>query len=181
MGGPEGRRMGMRRGGGRGFGGGQRGFAGGGGGGMMRMAENPRVRQALNLTDSQVAQLRTISVNAEKASVETRAKLQVNRIELRELMRADNPDQGAIMAKMDEANTLQGTMQKQRVQALLSARGVLNADQLKKIKTFMQNRGAGGEGRGNMMGPRGGQGRPMGRPGAAPGGSAQKPATPPAQ
>jgi Spy/CpxP family protein refolding chaperone len=146
------------------------------------MAENPRVRQALSLTDDQVARLHTISVNAEKSSVETRARLQVNRIELRELMRGDNPDQSAIMAKMDEANTLQGTMQKQRVQAMLSARSVLTPDQLKKLKTLAENRGAGpGQGPGQMMERRGGQGRPMGRPGAAPGGSAPKPQAPPSQ
>jgi Spy/CpxP family protein refolding chaperone len=162
--------MGMQRGGGRGF---------GGGAGLLRMAENPRVRQALNLTDDQVARLRTISVDAEKASVQTRADMQLRHIELRELMRADNPNQSAIMAKLDEVNALQGKMGKQRVQTMLSARSVLTPDQIKKIKTFMENRGAGGGERGGMMERRGGMGRPQGHPGGGAGMSTPKPQTPP--
>ncbi|MGA3326678.1 MAG: Spy/CpxP family protein refolding chaperone [Terriglobia bacterium] len=168
-----GRRMGMQRGGGRGF---------GGGAGLLRMAENPRVRQYLGLTDEQAGRLHKISVDAEKASVQTRADMQLRRIELRELMRADDPDQSAIMAKLDEVNALQGKMQKQRVETMLSARSVLTADQIKKIKTFMENRGAGGgPERGRMMERRGGMGRPPGGPGGAPGGSTPKPQEPPVQ
>jgi Spy/CpxP family protein refolding chaperone len=163
--------MGMR-GGGRGF---------GGGGGLLRMAENPRVRTALGLSDEQVARLHKIGVDAQKASVQTRADMQLRRIELRELMRADNPDHDAIMAKLDQINALQGKTEKQRVEMMLSARGVLTAEQLKKLKTFMENRGAGAApGGGRMMQRRGGPGRPGG-PGGAPGGSTPKPQEPPVQ
>jgi Spy/CpxP family protein refolding chaperone len=150
----------------------------------MRMAENPRVRQALGLTDEQVGRLHTISVEAQKASVQTRADMELRHIELRELMRAENPDQSAIMAKLDEVNALQGKMEKQRVQTMLSARAVLTPEQIKKVKTFMENRGAeGGPGREQGMQRRGGMGRPgrPGGPGGAPGGSAPKPPAPPAQ
>jgi Spy/CpxP family protein refolding chaperone len=159
--------------------GGRRGF---GGGGLARLAENPRVRTALGLSDEQVARLHKIGVEAEKASVQSRADMQLRRIELRELMRADNPDHDAIMQKLDEVKALQGKMAKQRVETMLSAKGVLTADQQKKLKTFMENRGAGGPGGQRMMPPRGGAGRPMGRqggPGGAPGGSTAQPQTPP--
>ena len=162
-------RMGMRRG----------GF--GGGAGLLRMAENPRVRTALGLSDEQVARLHKISVDEQKASVQTRADMQLRHIELRELMRADNPDHDAIMRKLDEVNALQGKMEKQRVETMLSARSVLTAEQLKKVKTFMENRGAGGPGGGRMMMQhRGGPGHPGG-PGGAPGGPAPKPQEPPVQ
>ena len=156
------RRMGMRRGG------------WGRGGGLLRMAENPRVRTALGLSDEQVARLHKISVDAQKASVQTRADMQLRRIELRELMRADNPDHDAIMRKLDEVNALQGKMQKARVETLLAARSVLTPEQLKKVKTFMENRGAGGPGGGRMMQRRGG-------PGGTPGGPTPKPPEPPVQ
>ena len=122
--------------------------------------------------DEQVARLHKIGVDAEKASVQTRADMELRHIELRELMRADNPDHDAIMQKLDEVNALQGKMEKQRVETMLSARGVLTPEQQKKIKTFMENRGAGGgPERGRMMERRGGMGRPPGHPGGAPGGS----------
>jgi Spy/CpxP family protein refolding chaperone len=162
--------MGMQRGGGHGF---------GGGAGLLRMAENPRVRQYLGLTDEQVGRLHKIGVDSEKSSVQTRADMEMRHIELRELMRADNPDHDAIMQKLDEVNTLQGKMQKQRVETMFSARSVLTPEQQKKIKTFMENRGAGGPGREHMMERHGGMGRPPGGPGGAPGGSTPIPQEPP--
>jgi Spy/CpxP family protein refolding chaperone len=168
--------MGWQRGGERGFGGGER---------LLRMAENPRVRQYLGLTDEQVGRLHKIGVDAQKASVQSRADMELRHIELRELLRADNPDHDAIMQKLDEVNSLRGKMEKQGVETMLSARSVLTPEQLKKIKTFMENRGAGGgPERGHMMERRGGPGRPPGQPGgpgSAPGGSTPKPPEPPVQ
>jgi periplasmic protein CpxP/Spy len=135
------------------------------------------MRTELGLNDDQVSRLHKIGIDAEKASIQTRADMQLHRIELRELMRADNPDESAIMAKMDQINALQGKMEKARVQTMLSARSVLTADQLKKLKAMRENRGMGGPGGGRMM--RGGQRRPGG-PGA-PGGSAPKPQEPAVQ
>ena len=149
------------------------------------MAENPRVRTYLGLSDEQVGRLHKIGVDAQKASVQNRADMELRHIELRELLRADNPDHDAIMAKLDEVNALRGKMEKQRVETMLSARSVLTPEQLKKIKTFMENRGAGGgPERGHMMERRGGPGRPPGHPGGpggAPGGSTPKPQEPPVQ
>jgi len=167
---------GERWGGGHEFGGAER---------LLRMAENPRVRMYLGLTDEQVGRLHTLGVEAEKASVQTRADMQLRHIELRELLRADNPDHDAIMQKLDEVNALRGKMEKQQVETLLSARSVLTPEQLKKVKAFMENRGeGGGMERGRMMEHHGGMGRPSGHPGgpgSAPGGPAPKPQTSPAQ
>jgi Spy/CpxP family protein refolding chaperone len=174
-GGPGQRGMGMRRGGGRGF---------GGGGGMLRMAENPMVRKALGLTDEQVGKLHKIGVDAEKSAVQTRAQMEMNRIELRELMRGENPDQSAIMAKIDEGSALRAKMEKARVQTMFDAKAVLTPEQRAKVKTFMENRGAGGMGRGGMMQRQGGPGRPQGQqggPGGAPAGPTPKPQEPPVQ
>ena len=160
-------------------GGGRRGF--GGGGGLMRMAENPRVREYLGLKDEQVGTLHKIAVDAEKASVQNRAQMELRHIELRELMRGDNPDQSAIMQKIDEVNALRGKMQKQRVETMLSARSVLTPEQRKKIKTFMENRGAGGGGTGTHDGAAwrpGTASRPSGR---RPRRVCPKPQPPPAQ
>jgi len=169
-------RMGWQRGGRGEFGGGEH---------LLRMAENPRVRQMLGLTDEPVGRLHKIGVDAEKASVQTRADLELHHIELRELMRADNPDHDAIMQKIDEVNALRGKMEKQHVETMLSARGVLTPEQLKKVKAFMENGGpGGGPERGHMMERRGGPGMPPGHPeghGGAPGGPPPHPQAPPAQ
>jgi Spy/CpxP family protein refolding chaperone len=171
----EGRPGGWRHGGEHGFGGGER---------FLRLAENPRVREYLGLTDDQVARLHTISIDGEKASVRTRADLELAHIELRELLRADNPDHDAIMQKLDDVNSLRGKMEKQHVEMMLSARGVLTPDQVRKVKAFIDHRGEGGPEHGHMMERHGGMGRPMGHGGpggGGPGGSTPKPPAPPAQ
>jgi len=128
----------------------------GGGGPFLRLAENPRLRKELALTDEQVERLHKIRVEEEKNSIQTRADLELRHIELRELLRADNPDHDAIMQKVDQVIALEGKMQKQRVETLLSARGVLTPDQIKKLKALGEERGPE---RGRMMGRPGGMGR----------------------
>lgn len=155
---------------------GHRGF-GARGGGLERLADNPRIHTELGLSADQVSRLHKISIDAEKASIQNRADMQLQRLELRELMRADSPDESAIMAKMDQVNALQGKMEKARVQTMLSARGVLTADQLKKLKEMREHRGMGGPGGGRMM--HGGPHRPGG-PGG-PGSTAPKPQEPAVQ
>jgi hypothetical protein len=62
---------------------------------------------------------------------------------------------------------------------------VLTPEQIKKVKTFMENRGAGGgPEREHGTERRGGPGRPPGHPGGpggAPGGPTRKPQEPPVQ
>jgi Spy/CpxP family protein refolding chaperone len=162
--------------------GGRHGF--GGAEHLLRMAENPRVRMFLGLTDEQVGRLHKIGVEAEKSSIQTRADLELRHIELRELLRAENPEHDAIMQKLDEVNALRGKMEKQQVETLLSARSVLTPEQVKKVRAFMENRGPGsGMERGHEMERHGGMGRPPGHggPGGAPSGPAPKPQAPPAQ
>ena len=165
----------------RGFGGREHGgmHEFGGGEHLLRMAENPHVRMYLGLTDDQVERLHKIGIDAEKASIQNRANLELGHLELRELLRADNPDRDAIMKKLDEVNSLHGQMEKQRVGTLLDARAVLTPEQLKKVKEFME-RGPGGMERGHEMGHRG-MGHPPMHGGGPGGGQAPKPPTPPAQ
>jgi Spy/CpxP family protein refolding chaperone len=149
----------------------------GGGLGLLRLADNPRARTYLNLTDQQVSRLHQIAVDSEKSSVKTRADLELRGIELHELLRADNPDHDAVMKKVQEISELRGQMMKQHMETLLTARSVLTPEQQNKLRSFRENRGFGGPGRGYMMQHRGGQGGPFGRPGA-PGAPAAPPAHP---
>jgi Spy/CpxP family protein refolding chaperone len=154
---------------------GRHGF--GGGTGLVGLADNPRARAYLNLTDQQVDRLHQIAVDSEKSSVKTRADLELRSIELRELLRADNPDHDAVMKKVQEISELRGQRMKQHMETLLTAKSVLTTEQQKKLRSFRENRGFGTSGREHMMEHHGGQGRPLGRPGA-PGAPAAPPAHP---
>jgi Spy/CpxP family protein refolding chaperone len=104
---------------------------------LMAMLENDRVKSALGLTDEQTAKLRQIMVDGRKSAIKTRADIQVQNIELRELLRADQPNRDAVLRKVQEISQLRGEMMQQRVESLLSAKSVLTAEQQQKIRQFM--------------------------------------------
>jgi len=142
------------------------------GAGLLRLADNPRVRTELGLTDEQVGRFHKLAVESEKSSVKTRAELELRGIELRELLRAENPDHDSILKKVDEISALRGQKARQRVETLLAARNVLTPEQQKKLRSFWQERGMGGPGHARSMERGEGHGRSFGGPGA--------PAAPPA-
>ena len=162
--------------------GGREGGGFGGGRGLLHMADNPRVRAYLNLTDQQVTSLHQISVESAKASIRTHADLELRRIELHELLRADNPDHDAVMRKVQEVSDLRGQMAKQHMETMFTARNVLTPEQIKKVKAFMEGGGRGGPGGPEGERPterHGGPGRRPGGPGAPPAPPAH-PSNPPA-
>jgi Spy/CpxP family protein refolding chaperone len=133
---------------------------------LLAMLDGDRVKGLLGLTDEQATRLRQITVETEKAAIKTKADLAVRRIELRELLRADNPDRDTVMKKVKEVSDLTGQLMQQHVQALLSAKTILTPEQQKKMREFSANHRIGQPG---MHGPGmfvphpgmpGGQGRP---------------------
>jgi len=153
-------RQGMR------WGHGQHGF--GREAGLLRLADNPRVRAALNLTDEQVGRFHKLAVESEKSSVKTHAELELRGIELRELLRAENPDHDSVMKKVDEISVLRGQTARQHMETLLAARSVLTPEQEKKLRSFREEHGFGGSGREHRMQRGEGYGRPSGGPDAPP-------------
>ncbi len=109
---------------------------------LLAMLDNDRVKAYLNLSEPQAQQLRKIVVDNEKSSVQTRAQLEVRGIELREMLRADQPDSDAVMKKVQEISDLRGQEMKQHIQALLEAQKVLTPEQRKKIRQFVESRHA---------------------------------------
>jgi len=127
---------------------------------LLAILESDRGRQLLGITDEQATRLREITVEVEKAAIRTKADLAVQGIELRELLVADNPDRATVLKKVDEISALTGTLMKQHVEALLSAKTVLTPEQQKKIRELSANwrlmRGM----QGRHPGMPGGPGRP---------------------
>jgi Spy/CpxP family protein refolding chaperone len=131
---------------------------------MLAMLESDRVKAELNLTDQQVARLHQIALEGEKGSVKARAELQVRGLELRELLRADQPEREAVMKKVQEITELRGQMMRQHVESLLAAKTVLTPEQQQKFRSLRA-------GRAGRMGRRG--------PGFGSGSRPSQPAEPP--
>ncbi len=174
------------------WGGGNRGWGRGGGMGMdgrgqgrrgfmlAKLVNNPDIRQKLGITDEQAAKIRQQFSDFRIAEVRNQADVEVKRIELRDLLSADNPDKAAIDSKIDEIGAARLAGAKARVDFGLSMKDALTPDQRAKLKDMMSHRfgehdrdGFRGPHHPHPMGP-GGQSTPP----AAPDG--QAPANPPA-
>jgi Spy/CpxP family protein refolding chaperone len=105
-----------------------------------------------------------------KSAIRSRADLQVKRMELGELMRADNPDRLLIDKKLREVQDATFAAERARIDGQLNMHDLFTPEQRKEMEKMrgefrggMMQRGPGGQG--GMMGP-GGMGprgpRPMG-------------------
>jgi hypothetical protein len=115
---------------------------------LLDLLDTKRVRTYLGLSDPQVERLRQIAVETEKANVKTRAEIEVRSIELREGLRADQPNRDEILKQVQEISDLRREMMKHNVEAVLAAKAVLSPQQQKKAFFIMENpdlRGPGGE------------------------------------
>jgi len=153
---------------------------------LDRLVSNPELREKLGISADQAAKIRHQFLAFRIAEVRYQAEADVKRIELRDLLSADNPDKAAIDSKVDEIGAARLAAAKARVDFGLSMRDALTPDQRAKLKELMRKRSRehdehGREGYGehdHPMGPHpmgpGGEGAPP----AAPDG--QAPANPPA-
>jgi Spy/CpxP family protein refolding chaperone len=115
----------------------------------LALLDNDHFRAAMNLTDQQASRLRGIVVATEKSSIKTKAAMEVDGIDLREMLRADHPDRDAVLGKVQEITTLRGELMKEHIEALLEAKSVLTPEQQKKLREFFESH----HGHGFMHGP----------------------------
>ncbi len=127
---------------------------------LARLANNPTFRERIGMTPEQAQKIRTETFDFRKAEIHNRADVQLKRLELRELMSAENPDRGAINSKLEEISAAKLTQAKAAVNFHLDMRAALTPEQKQKLqemrKDFFEHRfGPGGPG--NGPGPQSGQ------------------------
>jgi Spy/CpxP family protein refolding chaperone len=111
-------------------------MAGGPRGRSMMMRHGLAMRfAALDLTDQQRDKLRDIHEQAARKSVQRRADMQLARMDLQKLMRADTPSSSAINTQIDRITRLQSDGMKAHYDAFMQARGVLTPEQLKQLRS----------------------------------------------
>jgi Spy/CpxP family protein refolding chaperone len=119
------------------------------GNGPMMMHE--RMIDRLKLTDDQQKQFDKIHGDFQKKQIALRSKIQTMRVDLREMLRADQPDQAAIKSQIGEISKVQTDMKLNHVDLWFAVNKILTTDQ-QKIWKEMPRRGQ-MRGRG-MFGPR---------------------------
>ncbi len=123
-------------------------------GGMgMGMGMGPMMLRELDLTEAQRAKVEDIHERTMKRAIQARADVQLARLDLGRLLRAERPDARAIDAQIDRIATLRAGIAKAHVGALLEVRGLLTPEQQKKLQE-LRRMGPGGRGHERMgLGP----------------------------
>ncbi|MGH2569310.1 MAG: Spy/CpxP family protein refolding chaperone [Bacteroidota bacterium] len=116
----------------------------------------------LNLSDDQRNQIEKLRTDFQKQQIPQRGKVETAQIELRELLRAENPDKAAIEKKINELAQLRAQLSVARVNQMFAVRNVLTPEQQKMIRDGMRERFR--EGFGGPRHPMGGfRGQQFGR------------------
>lgn len=107
---------------------------------LLRVLELPAAQKALVLTDEQRKKIEDISFNVRKTAIQQQAALQLQKLELERMMRADNPDRAAIDKKIPEVVQAQTAIMRARINALMDVRAVLTKEQRDRIGEFIAQR-----------------------------------------
>jgi Spy/CpxP family protein refolding chaperone len=152
------------------------GRAGGGG----QFWNNPQTVANLKLTDDQRKAMDGILQQHKMTLIDLRANLEKAEVTMQPLMKADQPNESAILAAIDKVAQARAELEKGNARFLLALRGQLTADQWKQLQTMHANRmqrgdmrehERGGWGQGGPrpgMNGQGGQFRRQGGPGGPP-------------
>jgi len=107
-----------------------------GGEGMAMFHRHMAMRLAnLDLSDAQREKLRDIHDAQARKAIQRRADMQLARMDLHNLMRADKVDMGAVNAQIDRMARMHADAMKAAFEAHQQARAVLTAEQLKKLRS----------------------------------------------
>lgn len=95
----------------------------------------------LGLTEEQQEELRALHNQGRKAGIRSHADAQIKRMELEELLEADEPNQVAIDKTIRELNDLRGAALKRHIDQRLAFRGLLTPEQRSTFKKLHRQRG----------------------------------------
>lgn len=90
------------------------------------------MKDELGLSDEQVTKLRALKSETEKQAIQSKADLEIVRIDLHDLLSRDKVDVKAVDGKIEKMGELQTKMHKAHFHAKLDAKNILTAEQLKK-------------------------------------------------
>lgn len=118
---------------------------------LLRLVNNPTMRQRVGITTEQAEKIRQQTSNFLKEQIRSRANIKIARIDLRNLMAAENPNRASINTALDHIGALRLAQTKAAVDFRLTMRNALTPEQRQKLmqmhREFMRH------GRGGRMGP----------------------------
>jgi Spy/CpxP family protein refolding chaperone len=116
--------------------------------------EGRDMKAMLGLDDATASKVEKLRDDHQKNVIALRAKMKTTRVDFQSMMRKDNPDESALLAKQKELSALKGELQESMLKHRLAVAKLLTPEQQKLMR---EHRGAGiysegGKGRpGRMM------------------------------
>jgi len=105
---------------------------------LARLVRNPSFREKLGITPEQADKIRQQTFDFRKGQIQNRADVQVKRLELGDLLAAENPDRAAIDKKLEQISAVQLAQRKAAVDYHLNTREVLTPEQRQKLQQMRQ-------------------------------------------
>lgn len=97
--------------------------------------------QELKLTDEQADKMKDLRMDHESDMIDLQASLKKQKLEMRKLMSADQPNKKKIYAQIEKINDVDVKIQKEKVDHRLAVRSILTEEQLKIYKKGMMMKG----------------------------------------
>jgi Spy/CpxP family protein refolding chaperone len=107
---------------------------------------NPRTVERLKLTDDQRKAMDGILQDHKMTLVDLHANLEKAELQMEPLMKADQPNEGAILAQIDKVAQARAELEKANARFLLALRAKLTPDQWKQVQEFHADGGPDGHG-----------------------------------
>ena len=102
--------------------------------GIGRMLANPKVAEALGLSEEQTEELKKMHFKTRSREIDLQADVEKAKLKVRELMRQDEPAEDEVMSALDDAGEAQLALHKSKVKHMLKVRSLLGPDNVKKLK-----------------------------------------------
>jgi len=106
---------------------------------LLAALDDSRVRTMLGLSDQQAESLRKIVVDTEIFTIKTGAVIAVDAIDLRELLRSDQPDKAVVMSKGDEISKSTSQLINHYLDAVMAAKALLTPEQEKMLRAYLES------------------------------------------
>ncbi|MGA8741879.1 MAG: Spy/CpxP family protein refolding chaperone [Terracidiphilus sp.] len=101
---------------------------------------NPKLVEKLKLTDDQRKAMDAIFQQHREKLVDLRANVEKAEIEMDPLVKADQPNESAVLAQIDKVAQARAELEKANARFLFELRAKLTPDQWKQVQEFRQNR-----------------------------------------
>lgn len=104
-----------------------------------RWWNNPKIVEKLKLTEDQRKAMDDILLKHREKLVDLRANLQKAEIQLEPLVKADQPNEPAVMSQIDKVAQARAELEKANSRFLFALRAKLTPDQWKQVQDLRQN------------------------------------------